>query len=107
MTPDAGASVGELLAELVNRPAWHADAACPGVGTKAFFPVQVGDPGPTKEARALCASCPVTAECLSTALDNPETVGNWAGTSARGRKAMRKAAAPQQVPVRSPRRLAG
>ena len=45
MKPNAGASVGEILAELVNRPVWHADAACRGVGTATFFPVQVGDPG--------------------------------------------------------------
>jgi WhiB family redox-sensing transcriptional regulator len=96
-----------LLAELVNRPRWHQDAACRGVGTKVFFPVLVGDPGPTKEARALCASCPVTAECLQTALANPETIGNWAGTTARGRRAMRRAELPQPIPVRSKRRLAG
>jgi hypothetical protein len=107
MKPNAGASVGEILAELVNRPVWHADAACRGVGTATFFPVLVGDPAPTRDAKTLCASCTVTAECLSTALDDPTTVGVWAGTTARGRRAMRKAATPQQVPVQSPRRLAG
>jgi WhiB family redox-sensing transcriptional regulator len=73
---------------------------------QAFFPVVVGDPGPTKEARALCASCPVTAECLSTALANNEH-GVWAGTTARGRRAMRRAESPEPIPVRSKRRLAG
>jgi WhiB family redox-sensing transcriptional regulator len=107
LKPNAGASISEILAELVNRPAWHADAACRGVGTATFFHVSVGGPAPTRDAKSLCESCPVTAECLSTALDDPTTVGVWAGTTARGRKAMRRAATPQQVPVRSQRRLAG
>ena len=40
----------------------------------------------------LCAGCPVTAECLSAALDYPPTTARWAGTTARGRTAMRAVA---------------
>jgi WhiB family redox-sensing transcriptional regulator len=106
MTPDAP-DLDAVLASLIDRPSWHREAACRGAGTAMFFPVLVGDPAPTKEARALCASCPVTAECLRAALEDPLTVGVWAGTTARGRKAMRKSSSPQIVAVRPKRRLAG
>jgi hypothetical protein len=57
----------------------------------------------------MCRRCPVSSECLSAALEDPATYGTWAGTSRKGRAAMRKAAAefPDVIPVRRKRRLAG
>jgi hypothetical protein len=37
MTPHPTASVDELLAEVVNRPAWHRDAECRGPGTEGYI----------------------------------------------------------------------
>lgn len=84
-TPD----VEEILAQLVNRPAWHRQAACRGMGPDPFFPM----PGEsTERARAVCETCPVTAECLDEALERP-AVGVWGGTTGRGRRVLRRGAA--------------
>ena len=73
--------------------AWMTDALCRGAGHIMF-------PDPDDEhrvdlevqARALCAACPVHAECLGWALDEPEQIvgGIVAGlTEAQLRKARR------------------
>jgi hypothetical protein len=41
MTPDAP-DVDVLVAELVNRPAWHREALSRAMGTDAFFPAALG-----------------------------------------------------------------
>jgi WhiB family redox-sensing transcriptional regulator len=40
--------------------------------------------------RAVCATCPVRAECLAEALADPEAVGVWAGTTVEERAALRR-----------------
>jgi len=40
-------------------------------------------------ARAICATCPVTEDCLAYAMGDVDTVGIWAGTTGRERRAMR------------------
>jgi hypothetical protein len=64
------------LAQLLRRPAWHAQAACRGMGTSLFFVDRGGDPNP---AKAICATCPVTAECAEASADEQ---GIWAGVAA-------------------------
>lgn len=44
-------------------------------------------------ARAVCEQCPVTAQCLSEALGNWDTVGIWAGTIDADRRRLRRASA--------------
>ena len=79
---------GDLsLDELVRRPSWHRGAACLGRGTAVFFP----SPGDSlAAARAVCADCPVQAECLSTAVADPGLQGFWGGTSERDRRMIRR-----------------
>lgn len=79
---------GDLsLDELVRRPSWHRRAACRGRGTAVFFP----SPGDSlTAARAVCADCPVQAECLSTAVADPGLQGFWGGTSERDRRMIRR-----------------
>jgi WhiB family transcriptional regulator, redox-sensing transcriptional regulator len=80
-----------LLAELVNRPAWMADAACRGSGLD-WFPGRGED---TRPLKALCASCTVRGECLDFGLQpvhGAPAVGIWGGTSARERRPLRAAA---------------
>jgi len=90
-TPDAPEppDVDALLAELVNRPAWHFEAACRGVGHQAFVitghGVQYGD-----RARELCEGGRVRQECLEVALADSELLGLWGGTTPTERKAMRR-----------------
>lgn len=78
---------GVDLAGLVGfrRPAWHADAACRGMGTSAWFPARHEDVRP---AKAICAACPVAGPCGAAAGE----AGIWAGTSARERRRTRRAA---------------
>ena len=77
-----------LLAELVNRPAWHAEAACRGVDPALFFPEKRGEHRPV-QALAYCAECPVTAPCLASALELASTVGVWGNTTGLERRGLR------------------
>jgi hypothetical protein len=50
-------------------PPWIADAVCTSTDPEAFFPEKGGS---TREAKAICRSCTVQAECLDWALDRDE-----------------------------------
>lgn len=81
--PDAPLSLEDLL----QRPAWHAEAACRGHGPADYVKGNGADYGAT---RALCAACPVREECLAVALADRNIEGLWGGTDERERKALRK-----------------
>lgn len=49
-------------------------------------------------ARAICAPCPVRAQCLQWALEQRETAGVWGGLSASERVQLRRGTAPQPNP---------
>ena len=67
---------------------WMAHAACQYVDAELFFPLKGGS---TKEAKRVCRSCEVRAECLAWALAQPGDVGGiWAGTSVKERRLMRR-----------------
>jgi WhiB family redox-sensing transcriptional regulator len=68
------------LERLLTRPAWHARAACRGVGPGPFY-VERGVS--LEPARQLCHGCPVAAECAEAG--RQERHGIWAGLSARQR----------------------
>lgn len=70
------------------RPTWHTRAACRGLDPDVFFPER-GEP--VREAKAICATCPVQSQCLAHAIDNVERWGVWGGTTDRQRIAIRKA----------------
>jgi WhiB family redox-sensing transcriptional regulator len=67
---------------------WRADASCAQTDPEAFFPEKGGS---TREARAVCARCPVTGQCLEWALAHDERFGIWGGASVTERQAMRRA----------------
>ncbi len=73
---------------LLDRPAWHEQAACRGVGPDVFF-VDKGQS--TAPAKALCDQCTVRQACGEAGLY--EDHGIWAGMVPRARRAMRRAAA--------------
>lgn len=87
MAPTAGA---ELLAQLIARPAWQADALCREYPEVSFYPRKGESTGP---AKAICARCSVQDECRRYALEH-ETLngghGIWAGTSALDRRRLRE-----------------
>jgi len=70
-----------------TRPAWHQHGACRGADPNLFFPAR-GES--VKEAKAVCARCPVRAECLEYALTNQEKFGVWGGLSERERRQLRR-----------------
>ncbi|MDQ1174188.1 WhiB family redox-sensing transcriptional regulator [Microbacterium testaceum] len=84
-TPGRAWSDGGML----QPEPWVADAACTQMDPDAFFPDR-GDS--TVDARLICRSCPVQAECLEYALRMNETDGIWGGKSPRERSAIRRKA---------------
>jgi WhiB family transcriptional regulator, redox-sensing transcriptional regulator len=80
-----GDELGEvgLLLELLNRPAWHSEAACRQHPEVDFFPARASAAGP---AKAVCAVCPLRAECREWALAQPRNLdGVWGGLSRQDR----------------------
>lgn len=66
-------------------PEWTQDALCAQVDTDLFYPEQGGS---TREAKAICARCPVAARCLAYALEHNERYGIWGGVVERDRRKM-------------------
>lgn len=63
------------------------DAACAGMDPDVFFPERGGSQQP---AKAMCAVCPVRAECLEYALTFKIKHGTWGGMSERERRGLRR-----------------
>ena len=55
-----------------NALAWQTDALCAQTDPEAFFPEKGGS---TRDAKKICTSCEVRAECLEYALGNDERFG--------------------------------
>jgi WhiB family transcriptional regulator, redox-sensing transcriptional regulator len=66
---------------------WQERANCLGVDPDLFFPERGAS---TREAKAVCGSCEVRAECLEYALDHAEKFGIWGGLSERERRRLRR-----------------
>lgn len=71
---------------------WQIDAACRGMDTDLFFPDR-NDHDAATQAKAVCAVCPVSDECLTEALQVPgyDMCGIFGGTTDRERRAIRLA----------------
>ena len=73
-----------------NPDAWQAYAACVGHPTRLFFPENVAaDSARVARAKAVCATCPVTSQCLDAAYANDERFGVWGGLDPAERGARR------------------
>ena len=72
-----------------NQLAWQADSLCAQTDPEAFFPEKGGS---TRDAKRICTSCEVKAQCLDYALANDERFGIWGGLSERERRKLRKRA---------------
>lgn len=68
---------------------WQERALCAQTDPEAFFPEKGGS---TREAKAVCGSCEVRAECLEYALENDERFGIWGGMSERERRRYKRRA---------------
>lgn len=68
---------------------WAGQAACAGAPSEWFFGTEAG--GGTavyRQARIICARCPVGADCLAYALRSRQEFGMWAGTTPLDRQGM-------------------
>lgn len=98
MDVDAGkerqvTALAELDARLaidVDEATWMVQARCLDADPEAFFPRKGGS---TKEAKRICAACPVREECLEFSVENEERFGIWGGMSERERRRLRKQSA--------------
>ena len=66
---------------------WQERALCAQTDPEAFFPEKGGS---TREAKKVCVSCEVRAECLEYALANDERFGIWGGLSERERRKLKR-----------------
>ena len=82
------------LAHVIVRPedvddqGWQDRALCAQTDPEAFFPEKGGS---TREAKRVCRSCEVKAECLDYALEKDERFGIWGGMSERERRRLKRA----------------
>lgn len=67
---------------------WRSRAACRTAAPDLFFP-ETGENAAA--AKAICAACPVRAECLAYAVSVPEGHGVFGGLSEKERRGMRPA----------------
>ncbi|WP_332645073.1 WhiB family transcriptional regulator [Aeromicrobium sp.] len=74
----------------IETPAWMSDARCAEIGGEPFFE-EVG--ASSRQAIAICHSCPVREQCLQYALDNHEAWGLWGGLLPLQRQQLKKGAA--------------
>ena len=76
-------------------PAWTEHALCAQIGGDLWFP-EVGARTQARTARAICADCPVRAQCLDYALDwevghQTRAFGIYGGLSERERRPLAQA----------------
>jgi WhiB family redox-sensing transcriptional regulator len=69
-----------------------ADAACASVDTELFFAAD-SDKNAIKQAKKVCAGCPVRATCLDEALEIGDQYGVRGGMTAKERRKLRAEAA--------------
>jgi WhiB family redox-sensing transcriptional regulator len=81
-------AAGPVVAEDDNPLAWQTDALCAQTDPEAFFPEKGGS---TRDAKKICTTCEVRAQCLEYALANDERFGIWGGLSERERRRLRRA----------------
>ena len=82
----------DLTALVVNSEqlSWQERALCAQTDPEAFFPEKGGS---TREAKRVCLSCEVRAECLEYALAHDERFGIWGGLSERERRRLKRRSA--------------
>jgi len=77
---------------------------CAQTDPEVFFPEKGGS---VREAKAVCAGCPVRAQCLEHALAHDERFGVWGGLSERERRRLKTTATHRSTASRPASRRAG
>jgi WhiB family transcriptional regulator, redox-sensing transcriptional regulator len=90
---------------------WTEQAACrePGVDAELFFPVSESGPALREiaAAKAICARCPVAADCRDWALRSGEVAGIWGGTTPAERRLLRRGRSGDRAAARAASPKAG
>ncbi|MGX7681002.1 WhiB family transcriptional regulator [Jatrophihabitans sp. DSM 45814] len=86
------ADVSRLPAPRVADWEWQTGGACRGLDSSTFFHPE-NERGPSKmrrerQAKEVCARCPVTQRCLQWALETREPYGVWGGRTTEERALM-------------------
>jgi WhiB family transcriptional regulator, redox-sensing transcriptional regulator len=89
IVPDFLVVNGELDGDGESELDWQERALCAQTDPEAFFPEKGGS---TREAKRVCLTCDVRAECLEYALEHDERFGIWGGLSERERRKLKKRA---------------
>lgn len=87
--PESTIGLSELFGEDEGALSWQERALCAQTDPEAFFPEKGGS---TREAKRVCTSCEVRAECLEYALEHDERFGIWGGLSERERRKLKRRA---------------
>lgn len=69
---------------------WRELAACAGREDDLFFPANEAEKTFVNAAKAVCAGCPVQAECLAYAIETGQTEGIWGGMTSTERRTERR-----------------
>jgi WhiB family transcriptional regulator, redox-sensing transcriptional regulator len=69
-----------------TRSSWQQPAACREASTDLFFPIGTTE---TRQARQICAGCPVRQECLAYAQTTGQQYGIWGGHDEQERRLLR------------------
>ena len=69
----------------IDEYEWRERAECRGLDNAMFFPVS-DDPAATRQAKKVCAICPVQDACLSFALETGQPAGIWGGLATTERR---------------------
>ena len=84
---------------------WRSRGACLSADPDLFFPISPGGASQRQEkrAKAVCATCPVKAECLAFAVETRQVHGVWGGLGEEelarlGRSLRAPGAVPQRIP---------
>jgi WhiB family transcriptional regulator, redox-sensing transcriptional regulator len=77
----------EPIDTTADELSWQERALCAQTDPEAFFPEKGGS---TRDAKKVCVSCDVRADCLEYALEHDERFGIWGGLSERERRKFKK-----------------
>jgi WhiB family transcriptional regulator, redox-sensing transcriptional regulator len=79
--PEGAAGAARPVPVLDNRDPWQEAAACSDADTELFFPVGKGmlAAAEARQAKQICARCPVQPQCLRYALATGQEFGIWGG----------------------------
>jgi WhiB family transcriptional regulator, redox-sensing transcriptional regulator len=70
---------------------WWREAACRNAEPELFFPVSATSASAPaiRRAKAICATCPVSTQCLTYALTHRQEQGIWGGLTDEERRSVR------------------